>query len=300
MDKLLSVTEISYRYGWNGAMCTVLLGAPDVIEQVTHTSSPKKLYSVSRVESVVNSEAYKQEKSELGKKIKTHYKVKLQSYVEERMLTKGQIKALGWSDTMITKLLGSPDLIKRVMYKSSNFEAHKYLESRVLSMQDTEEFKVLKELYERRKLSAKKAYGKICKDAITVVCEKEISTLELPSSIEELTALARQSNKPTIPVSLLDKWNVNYLRHRCTTYDNSTRSMPRYGSPAVRNGVELYRYTVYKKLLGVYGGGLDHEIKRQMKDRCRTVHRLYSELGSIDKVAKYLVSKYELKRPKIF
>jgi len=174
--------------------------------------------------------------------------------IEPLYISYSQIKARGWTDSMIKKLLGEHDTEKDNPYYRSGSPMKMYLFDRVFYAEKTEEFAILKEKSKKRVLAGKNAAEKKRQELRDYINNLNISIPVYPYS--ELISLACDSyndfNRQKANMkgdffinyvnensdeSFLARICKNYLRHRCTNYERELDEM--FGKIGRQEGHDL-------------------------------------------------------------
>lgn len=150
---------------------------------------------------------------------------------DEKMITQSAVLSMGFTKSMIDKLLPAPTLKQNPHYKSSA-PMKLWEESVVLSAMETEAFREASAKAERRKAAASKGIDTKRKNAETLAEELiaaiRVQRIELPE-LERLTLDAQQRwydfrgrGEIEFPDrETVDRWMVNYIRHELCEYDDS-------------------------------------------------------------------------------
>lgn len=161
---------------------------------------------------------------------------------EEKLVTQSTVLSMGFTKSMIAKLLPAPTLKQNPHYKSSA-PMKLWKEADVLAAMDTDAFREAAAKAERRKAAASKGIDTKRKNA-EVLADELISAIrvqrvELPE-LERLALDAQQKwynfrgrggiefpNREDV-----DRWMVNYIRHELCEYDDSLYTLFRPGRMA--------------------------------------------------------------------
>lgn len=187
---------------------------------------------------------------------------------EEKLITQSTVLSMGFTKSMIDKLLPEPTLKDNPRYRSAA-PMKLWREADVLSAMDTDAFREASAKAERRKAAASKGIDTKRKHA-EVLAEELIAAIrvqriELPE-LERLTLDAQQrwyDSRGRGEIEFpdredVDRWMVNYIRHNLCEYDNSLYVLFRPGKmankdmlyPKVKNETLAKIAQVYPELAG--------------------------------------------------
>lgn len=165
-------------------------------------------------------------------------------------LTQTEILSMGWTKTMIDKLLPPPELVPNSIYRNAA-PIKLWNKTDVLQVMETEDFKLAKEKADKRRDACEKAV-KTKEKRLQEECVKKIKLISvkyLPDeTLRRETLDAKQSwnyqhdNCDTsvygADEKVIKRWVVNYIRHNLTAYDRDLYSM----SGKVGCNIEYKRY----------------------------------------------------------
>lgn len=190
-------------------------------------------------------------------------------------LNKTKLKARGWTDSLISKLLGAPDETRRNPYYLSSPPQQLFLRRRVEAIEATAEFQDALEVTQKRRQAAKAAAEKRrertldAAEAIDIVVPK----LERDKLIDRACKAYNGrklfendfvSADSTSDQEFLDRICVNYIRHELTKYDSDMTSMQNLVGAAEAR--DIIREQVYYEISYVYPY-LAKECRRQLRRR---------------------------------
>lgn len=205
---------------------------------------------------------------------------------------KSEIKKRGWTDTAITKFLGSPDRISRNR-RRRNSTVHLYLKDRVEKCESTTAWKEWKQKSQRRSDAMKASAAERREDTLRLA-EKVLDTIHLTDecldlswetlkelssanffAIEEKRALHRKNYVPEqITSRRTDKFfhriAVNYLRHDGTDYDHDLDKY--FNMIGVNTAKDMIRDRTYQVIAENYPY-LSDECDRQLEHRRAKMRR---------------------------
>lgn len=166
----------------------------------------------------------------------------------ESLISQTTILSMGFTKSMIDKLLPEPILKQNPRYKSAA-PMKLWKEADVLAAMDTDAFREATAKAERRKAAAAKAVDTKRKNA-EVLADDLIASIHVQridmQALQELAVAAQQkwydfNGKDEIvdpSRETVNRWMVNYIRHNLCEYDDSLYMLFRPGSLADKD--ELY------------------------------------------------------------
>lgn len=191
------------------------------------------------------------------------------------------LRERGWTEAAIKRFLGEPD--KRVpnpMYKSAA-PARLYRADRASLAEASDEWKAWRQVAGKRS-----ARSKAIASAKRAELLREVDALHISVPVMDPGDLARKAVRhrnthaanwaadrgdisfdadvSTADQVTLDRWTVNYLRHRHTSYDDDLSGM--YGRVGRAEAQEAIRLRVYAVIARTYPS-LTKECDRQLADR---------------------------------
>lgn len=187
----------------------------------------------------------------------------------------------GWTEAAIRRFLGEPDrLAPNPVYRSAA-PARLYSMARVTAAEATPEWQEWRRLADRRSTR-----GKAVADAKRAQLLAEVAALDIRVPVMDLDILAARAVKhrnmrnadraedrgwdadPADPGAVdegtLRRWQVNFLRHACTTYDADLDSL--YARTGRVQAAEAIRDRVYTVIAEAYPA-LAAEARRQATER---------------------------------
>lgn len=168
--------------------------------------------------------------------------------IDEKLLTQATILSMGFTKSMIDKLLPAPTLKQNPHYKSSA-PMKLWKETDVLAAMETDAFREAAAKAAQRKQAAAKAVDTKRKNAVALadalIASIHVQRIDM-QSLQELTIAAKQkwydvNGKDEIVApskETVERWMVNYIRHKLCEYDDSLYMLFRPGSLADKD--ELY------------------------------------------------------------
>lgn len=166
---------------------------------------------------------------------------KTTEYATPPHLTVTKLKARNWTQGLIKKFLGAPDLIKTNPFYKNAGPMQLYLEERVIQIEQTQEFKAqLQKKQKHREISKIKMLQTNKKKREQLAKEIEELQIKIPNIPEKelLKRAIHHYNNLWIernqyekyaslqsPEEFLNRITVNYLRHCCTEYENILDSL---------------------------------------------------------------------------
>ena len=167
---------------------------------------------------------------------------------EEKLITQSTVLTMGFTKSMIDKLLPAPTLRQNPHYKSSA-PMKLWKETDVLAAMDTDAFREAAAEAARRKQAAAKAVDTKRKNAVALaddlIASIHVQRIDM-QTLQELTIAAKQkwydvNGKDEIvdpSKETVERWMVNYIRHKLCEYDDSLYILFRPGKMADKD--ELY------------------------------------------------------------
>lgn len=161
---------------------------------------------------------------------------------EEKLITQSTVLSMGFTKSMIDKLLPDPVLRDNPRYKSAA-SMKLWKEADVLAAMDTDAFREAAAKAERRKAAANKGVDTKRKNA-EMLADDLISAIRVQrielSELERLALDAQQRwydfrgrGEIEFPDrETVDRWMVNYIRHELCEYDDSLYTLFRPGKMA--------------------------------------------------------------------
>lgn len=147
---------------------------------------------------------------------------------KEQMLTKTSLKERGWTDALIRKFLGEPDVLRPNPHYRSAPKMQLYKIDRVIDIEQNEAFKAALETARKRSETRKKSaieqaerlreYIRNLKIEFPVWSKQRLSQ----EACDHYNRLWRNTEKratPQSPEDFLSRISVNFLRHGLTPYD---------------------------------------------------------------------------------
>ncbi len=147
--------------------------------------------------------------------------------------TQSDLLKRGWSLGLIKKLLGEPDRLERNPYRRTAPPMKLYLTARVTEAEKTQSFIDKQAKNSIRQEAARKAIETKRSNILQYANSVKITYRFPDCSDDELRDLAVKHRQEldgdyydnrdytSAPEDVTQRWIVNYLRHICSTYDNS-------------------------------------------------------------------------------
>ena len=180
---------------------------------------------------------------------------------EERNFTKTTLKARGWNDALIEKLLPPPIVCRNPYYRKLNMYLWK--EYDVLEAEKQPEFT---EHLKKRSAHQKRAQAAVrtknrkmqerLADAIEKIHVKEVDYARVVDDAVDAKQnwydMTGQYDRSVYGADqkTIERWTVNYIRHNLTTYDSFLYSAK--GKTGISFAYPLYRKAVLEKIAEVY------------------------------------------------
>lgn len=192
----------------------------------------------------------------------------------KKQLTKSSIASrTGWSKSLVEKLLGSPDEIKKIRVHGISVMAHFYDEEKVIAAELSKQFSDAQESLQKHKNAARKATEtKISNllnevEAMTINVDKYSIDTIIKKAIHSYNDWNRESENYASKSSdeiFLERITVNYIRHNMTQYDKNLEHVA--GKTGSFIAVKLIREKIYSAISSEYPS-LAEECNRQLERR---------------------------------
>ncbi|WP_223190659.1 hypothetical protein [Streptomyces sp. TRM68416] len=197
-------------------------------------------------------------------------------------LSAAGLRARGWTPAMMRRLLGEPDLLRTNPVFRSAPRARLYLVARVEAAEQGEEFRAVAAAAARRSAVGRAAALRRRREVLARIAAEPIDVPRLaPDRLAELAvehrnrldaerALRRPGHVPD-PATVdgaepgaLDRWKVDYLRHRLTRYDEILDEL--HGRTGRAAAEELLRRRIYTAVTKAYPD-LARECERRLSEQ---------------------------------
>lgn len=194
-------------------------------------------------------------------------------------LSAAGLRARGWTAAMVRQLLGEPDLYGINPHFRSAPPTRLYLVERVEAAERSEEFRAVAAAVARRSGAAKAADRRRRREVLARIVAEPVGVPRLAAdklaalAVEhrnaryEGQALGRWDPPATVDGAdpgTLQRWKVDYLRHRLTRYDDLLDEW--YGSTGRAAADELLRHRVYAAIAEAYPD-LAQECEQRIRER---------------------------------
>ena len=175
-------------------------------------------------------------------------------------LSAAGLRARGWTAGMVRQLLGEPDLFRANPHVRWSPPTRLYCVERVETAERSDAFRAVAATAARRSAAARSAARRRRREVLTRITAEPIDVPRLTP--QRLTALAvehrnRQDEQRTYTATVegtdpteLDRWKVDYLRHRLTRYDELLSGL--YGTTGRAAAEELLRRRLYAAIAEAY------------------------------------------------
>jgi hypothetical protein len=202
-------------------------------------------------------------------------------------LSAAGLRARGWTAGMVRQLLGEPDVFRANPHFGSSPPTRLYCVERVEAAERCEAFRAVAAAAARRSAAARAAAQRRRREVLARITAEPIDVPRLTP--QGLTVLAVEHRKrrneerahersgpqpqpqPPAPETVesadpaaLDRWKVDYLRHRLTRYDELLNGL--YGSTGRAAAEELLRRRLYAAITEAYPL-LAQECERRLSER---------------------------------
>lgn len=197
-------------------------------------------------------------------------------------LSAAGLRARGWTATMVRQLLGEPDLLRDNPLFRSAPRTRLYRIERVEAAERSEEFRAASAVAARRSAAARSAALRSRREVLARIAAEPLDVPRLTPARLAVLAVAYQARRDGERVSeqrehagetasvesagpgTLDRWKVDYLRHRLTRYDDLLADV--HGGTGRAAAEELLRRRVYAAISEAYPD-LARECERQLRER---------------------------------
>lgn len=192
----------------------------------------------------------------------------------ERLISQSTVLSMGFTKSMIDKLL-PPPILKRNPHGASSAPMKLWPEAVVLASMDSMEFKAMAEKAAARKAASEKAVETKRKKAESIACDLIASIHVTRWSmliLERETLAAKQdwflehgsADMAAPNTETLSRWMVNFVRHNLCEYDDSLTAL--FGLVGKESLYHRLKSETLSKIAEVYPE-LQAECMRQMKER---------------------------------
>ena len=172
------------------------------------------------------------------------------------------LRTRGWKAGMVRQLLGDPDLLRANPHVGSSPPTRLYCVERVEATERSDAFRAVAAAAARRSAAARAAARRRRREVLARITAEPIDVPRLTP--QQLAALAVEHHerrdpkpRPSPPATVesadplaLDRWKVDYLRHRLTRYDELLNGL--YGSTGRAAAEELLRRRLYAAIGEAY------------------------------------------------
>lgn len=199
-------------------------------------------------------------------------------------LSAAGLRARGWTPGMVRQLLGEPDLLRTNPHFRSAPQTRLYSVERVEAAERSEEFRAASAVAARRSAAARAAALRRRREVLARIAAEPLDVpriapdrlaalaVEHRNRLDEERALWRWRHVAT-PTTVecaepcaLDRWKVDYLRHRLNRYAEILDEL--YGRTGRAAAEELLRRRVYAAISKAYPD-LAQECERQLREQER-------------------------------
>lgn len=174
-----------------------------------------------------------------------------------------ELKERGWTAGLIRKFLGEPDRTASNPYHRTGPEIKYWLESKVIKIEQADEFRKAKEKANVRSRATTAAAARQREQLLTEVEKMPITVTKLP--IEEIK---RRCLSPAAldDQEFVDRTCVNYIRHELTDYDHHLAEVA--GKIGGQAAVSEIRSRIFNAIADAYPE-CEHECHRQELKKIR-------------------------------
>ncbi|MGW3724029.1 hypothetical protein [Streptomyces sp. NPDC000851] len=192
------------------------------------------------------------------------------------------LRARGWTPGMVRQLLGEPDQLRTNPHFRSAPQTRLYRTERVETAERSEEFRAASAAAARRSAAARAAALRRRREVLARIAAEPIDVPRLaPHTLATLAVehrnrrdeeralwrwghVADPATVESAEPGALDRWKVNYLRHRLTRYDEILDEL--FGRIGRAAAEDLLRRRVYAAISKAYPD-LAQECERQLRER---------------------------------
>lgn len=191
---------------------------------------------------------------------------------KEKYITKSTLKKRGWSDRLIQKFLPAPREVKNPHY--SRMSMYLWKEKDVIEAEKNQEFidhLEKRKVYQKRAQAAVRTKNEKMKTILAKAIEEiEVEKLDYEKAVKKAIKAKQAWYDMTdqyertaygADEETVQRWTVNYIRHRLTKYDAFLYSAK--GKTGISFAYPLYRKAVLEKIAEVYPA-LREECHRQI------------------------------------
>lgn len=190
-------------------------------------------------------------------------------------LSAAGLRARGWTAGMVRQLLGEPDLLRVNPHFRAAPRIRLYRVERVEAAERSEEFRAVAAAAARRSAAARVAARRRRREVLARIAAEPIDVPRLaPHKLAALAVEHRDrrdeeqayERRGPLPEGAagLDRWKVDYLRHRLARYDELLSGL--HGGAGRVAAEELLRRRVYAAIREAYPL-LAQECERQLSER---------------------------------
>lgn len=197
-------------------------------------------------------------------------------------LSMAGLRSRGWTPGMVRQLLGEPDLLRSNPHFDAAPRTRLYRLDRIEKAELSEEFRAVSAAAARRSAAARAAALRRRREVLARIAAEPIDVPRLTArrlaelavdhrnrrDAERAYERGRHAPDPAAVQSAdppaLDRWKVDYLRHRLTRYDQLLDGL--HGSTGRAAAEELLRRRVYAAIADAYPD-LARECERHMGER---------------------------------
>jgi len=178
-----------------------------------------------------------------------------------------QLAARGWTPAMIRDFLGRPDGTEFIPRFRNAAPILQFAVARVQAAERTTKFAQRLELAARRSAIAREAANRRREEMLRLVTADEVPIPKLAPDVLNDRAIRHSDPRDAVDPakadrSTLNRWKVNYLRHRLTHYDPMIEGM--FGRVGRAAAEKLLRRRVLEAIGKTYPDLLD-ECQRQLR-----------------------------------
>jgi hypothetical protein len=197
---------------------------------------------------------------------------------ERQLISLDDLKARGWTATLVARTLGTPDKLARNRRSRKAAPMRLYALARVETAEARPEFaEAMARTAERRRAAAKAVATK--KAALLRLVSAMPPVAIEPLAIGEVRRLARDQYQTRNGASIcadasrqfLDRIAVNYIRHQMTSYDERLEEIA--GRTGITEAITLVRQKIYSAIADAYPELSDECANQQERRDARAAPR---------------------------
>ncbi|GHH02878.1 hypothetical protein [Streptomyces lanatus] len=208
---------------------------------------------------------------------------------QRKHLSAAGLRARGWTPAMVRQLLGEPDLLRSHPHFHSAPQTRLYSIERVEAAEQSEEFRAASAVAARRSAAARAAALRRRREVLTRIAALPLQVPRLAPGTLAAQAVRHRNRREEerrswrgshggrpaavtgaatvegAAADVLDRWKVDYLRHRVTRDEGSLDENALHGRIGRAAAEELLRRRVYAAIAKAYPE-LARECERRLRE----------------------------------